>query len=196
MKTLLGRRTVPSQKEGTDDDIRRKFADVFAGVGKLKNYQLKFHVDKTVQPIAQPVRRLPFGVREREREREEREREREKRKNLDELLEKEIIEEVSKAPTTWLSPHCTKPDGDTRIWLMRRADEAIVRDIPTIEEVLQHLSGSTGVQQARSQMGISSSGAGRGVTGNNYIRDTPRIVQVSQANVWALPQHLRTIRRS
>ena len=38
---------------------------------------------------------------------------------------------------------CTKPDGDTRIWLMRRADEAIVRDIPTIEEVLQHLSGST-----------------------------------------------------
>ena len=33
-------------------------------------------------------------------------------------------------------------------------------------------------------MGIPPSGAGRGVTGNNYIRDTPMIVQVSQANVW------------
>ena len=51
-------------EEGTDADIHRKFADVFAGVGKLKNYQLKLHVDKTIQPIAQPVRRLPFGLRE------------------------------------------------------------------------------------------------------------------------------------
>ena len=99
-KTLLGRRTAEKldvlrvgpleyphtysvTEEGTDDDIRRKFAVVFAGVGKLKNYQLKLHVDKTVQPIAQPVRRLPFGLREKVE------------KKLDELLEKEIIEEVS-----------------------------------------------------------------------------------------------------
>ncbi|KAI0223182.1 hypothetical protein LSAT2_025590, partial [Lamellibrachia satsuma] len=106
-------------------DIRRKFADVFAGVGKLKNYQLKLHVDKTVQPIAQPVRRLPFGLREKVE------------KKLDELLEKEIIEEVSNTPTTWLSPVVVvpKPDGDIRICVdMRRANEAIVRErhpIPT-----------------------------------------------------------------
>ncbi|KAI0225432.1 hypothetical protein LSAT2_023766 [Lamellibrachia satsuma] len=57
-KTLLGRRTAEKldvlrigplehphtfsvTEEGTDADIRWKFADVFAGVGKLKNYQLK-----------------------------------------------------------------------------------------------------------------------------------------------------------
>ena len=97
----------------------------------------KDHVDKTVQPIAQPVRRLPFGLREKVE------------KKLDELLEKEIIEEVSNAPTTWLSLLVVvpKPDGDIRIYVdMRRANEAIVREIhliPTIEEVLQDLSGST-----------------------------------------------------
>ena len=73
-------------EEGTDADIRRKFADVFADVGKLKNCQLKLNVDKTVQPIAQPVRRFPFGLRE-----------------------KEIIEEVSYAPTMWLSPLVVVP---------------------------------------------------------------------------------------
>ena len=106
-------------EEETDADIRRKFADVFAGVGKLKNYQLKLHVDKTVQPIVQPVRRLPFGLREKVE------------KKLDELLEKEIIEEVSNAPTTLLSPLVAlpKPDGDIRICVdMRRANKATVRE--------------------------------------------------------------------
>ena len=32
-------------EEGYDADVRRKFADIFTGVGKLKNYQLKLHVD-------------------------------------------------------------------------------------------------------------------------------------------------------
>ena len=113
-KTLLGRRTAEKldvlrvgplehpqtysvTEEGTDADIRRKFADVFAGVGKLKNYQLKLHVDKTVQPIAQPVRRLPAGLREKVE------------KKLDELLEKEIIEEVSNTPMAWLSPLVVVP---------------------------------------------------------------------------------------
>ena len=192
-KTLLGRRTAEKldvlrvgplehphtysvTEEGTDVDIRRKFADVFAGVGKLKNYQLKLHVDKTVQPIAQPVRRLPFSLREKVE------------KKLDELLEKEIIEEVSNTPTTWLSPVVVvpKPDGDIRICVdMRRANEAIVRERET--SYSNHRGSSPrlkwvdGVQQARSQMGIPPSVAGRGVTGNNYILDTPRIVQTHKA---------------
>ena len=150
-KTLFGRRTAeklevlrvgPTEhpqtysitEEGTYADIRRTFADVFTCVGKLKNYQLKLHVDKTVQPTAQPVRRLPFGLREKVD------------KKLDELLEKEIIKEVSNTPTTWLSPLVVvpKPDGEIRVCVdMRRANESIVSSIPTIEEVLQDLSGST-----------------------------------------------------
>ena len=39
-------------EEGNDADIRREFANIFTGLGKLKNYKLKLHVDETVQPIA------------------------------------------------------------------------------------------------------------------------------------------------
>ena len=147
-KTLLGRRTAEKldvlmvgplehphtysvTEEGTDADICRKFADVFAGMGKLKNYQLKLHVDKILQPIAQPVRHLPFGLREKVE------------KKLDELLEKEIIEEVSNTPTTWLSPLVVvpKPDGNIRICVdMRRANEAIVRERDILFQPLRKFS--------------------------------------------------------
>ena len=81
------------------------FADVFSGVGKLKNFQLKLQVKKDVKPIAQPVRRLPFGLRDKVD------------KKLDELLKGDIIKEVPSGPTEWVSPQVVvpKPDGD--IWV-------------------------------------------------------------------------------
>ena len=123
--------------EGTSVDIVKNFPDVFTGVGKLKDYQLKLHVNKDVKPVAQPVRRLPFGLREKVD------------KKLDELPKEDIIEEVPSGPTEWVSPLVVvpKPDGDIRICVyMRRANEAIERErhpIPTIEEVLHDLNGST-----------------------------------------------------
>ena len=68
---------------------------------------------------------------------------------MDELLAKDIIEEVSHNPTEWVSPLVVVPktDGDIRICVdMRRANSAIERErhpIPTIEEVLYDLNGST-----------------------------------------------------
>ena len=123
--------------EGTDADVREQFPEVFSGIGKLADFQLKLHVNRDVKPVAQPVRRLPFGLRDKVDEK------------LDELLEKDIIEEVSGRPTEWVSPLVVVPksDGDIRICVdMRRANEAIVRErhpIPTIEEVLYDLNGST-----------------------------------------------------
>ena len=123
--------------EGTSADIVKNFPDVFTGVGKLKDYQLKLHVKKDVKPVAQPVRRLPFGLREKVH------------KGLDDLLKEDIIEEVPSGPTEWVSTLVVvpKPDGDIRICVdMRRANEAIERErhpIPTIEEVLHDLNGST-----------------------------------------------------
>ena len=123
--------------EGNSVDIVKKFADVFTGVGKLKDYQLKLHINKDVKPVAQPVRRLPFGLREKVD------------KKLDELVKEDIIEEVPSGPTEWVSPLVVvpKPDGDIRICVdMRKANEAIERErhpIPTVEEVLHELNGST-----------------------------------------------------
>ena len=84
------------------------------------------NVDETVQPVAQPMRRLPFGLRDKVDEK------------LDELLEKGIIEDVPSSPTTWLSPLVVvgKPDGDIRICVdMRRANEAVVREIHPIPTI-------------------------------------------------------------
>ena len=38
---------------------------VFSGrIGKLKDYQVKLHVDKNIPPVAQKERRIPFALRE------------------------------------------------------------------------------------------------------------------------------------
>ena len=118
-------------------DIVKNFPDVFTGVGKLKDYQLQLYVNKDVKPVVQPVRRLPFGLREKVN------------KKLDELLNEDMIEKVPSGPTEWVSPLVVvpKPDGDIRICVdMRRANEAIESErhpITTIEEVLHDLNGST-----------------------------------------------------
>ena len=123
--------------ETTGQDIKDRYKELFNGVGLLKDYEFKLNIDDSVKPVAQPVRRIPFGVREK------------MERKLDELLESGIIEEVPKGPTGWISPLVVVPksDGDVRICVhMRRANQAIIREhqpIPTIEEVLQDLNGST-----------------------------------------------------
>ena len=75
--------------EGTSVDIVKNSADVFSGVDKLKNLQLKLHVNKDDKPVAQRVRRLLFGLRDKVDNK------------LDELLKDDIIEEVPSGPTEW-----------------------------------------------------------------------------------------------
>ena len=122
--------------ETTDQDIRDKYKELFNGVGLLKGYELKLNVDTSVKPVAQPVRRIPFGVRYKVE------------KKLDDLLACGIIK-VPEGPTSWvpLLVAVHKPDGDVRICVdIRRAKQAIIRErqpIPTVEEVLQDLNGST-----------------------------------------------------
>ena len=45
------------------DGIKEEFQPVCQGVGKLKGRQVKLAIDKTVQPVAQPVYKTPFGLR-------------------------------------------------------------------------------------------------------------------------------------
>lgn len=123
--------------EGDDQDIIRRYPEVFTGVGKLKNYKMKLHIDRSARPIVQPLRRLPYGLRGKVD------------KKLDEMLAMGIIEEVPSRPSQWISPLVVVPksDGDVRICVdMRRANKAITRErypIPTLEEVLIDLNGST-----------------------------------------------------
>ncbi|CAC5413316.1 unnamed protein product [Mytilus coruscus] len=59
--------------------------------GKLKDYQLKIYIDKSVKPIAQPTRRYTFNIRKSVEEK------------LCKLEEMDIIERVE-GPTEWVSP--------------------------------------------------------------------------------------------
>ncbi|CAH1255636.1 RTL1 [Branchiostoma lanceolatum] len=152
-RDLLGKKTAeklmvlqvgPMQKdrvnnlqEGLTPNERNKYKDAFTGVGLLKGHEVTLHIDETVRPVAQSLRRVPYGLRDKVDEK------------LDQLLELDIIEAVPEEPTGWVSPLVVVPkaDGDIRICVdMRRANEAIVRErqpIPTVEDILHDLSGST-----------------------------------------------------
>jgi len=43
--------------------LKTKFPKVFQGLGKLKGYQLKLHIDENLQPGAQPVGRISLSRR-------------------------------------------------------------------------------------------------------------------------------------
>ena len=122
---------------GLESCIREKYKALFTGVGLLKGYERKLYIDESVKPVAQPVRRIPFGLRERVN------------KKLDQLPQLDIIEEVPHGPSGWISPLVVVPkgDGDIRECVdMRRANEAIIRErhpIPTVKELLHDLNGST-----------------------------------------------------
>ena len=47
----------------TPASLIEEYDDLFHGVGKLKNYQIKLHIDENVPPVARPHRRVLFHVR-------------------------------------------------------------------------------------------------------------------------------------
>ena len=63
--------------------LKAEFPKVFQGLGKLKGYQLKFHIDQDIHPVAQPVSRIPFSSRNKVNEK------------LEDLLKLDVIEKVS-----------------------------------------------------------------------------------------------------
>ena len=143
---LLGRETaiqlgvlklgIPICSVISKESIMSDYKEIFEGVGKLKDYQVKLHVDPDVPPVAQPVRRTPFSLRDKVKEK------------VEELVDMDIIEPVE-GPTPWVSPVVVVPKQNDEIRLcvdMRRANEAIIRErypIPTVDEVLQSLNQST-----------------------------------------------------
>ena len=113
--------------------IFKKFPGCCEGIGKLKDFQLKVPIDPEIPPVAQPIRRVPYHLRDK------------LSTKLDELVELDIIEKVGE-PSSWVSPVVVvpKPSGDIRLCVdMRQAHMAVKRErfpIPTIDEVLQDLN--------------------------------------------------------
>ena len=116
--------------------IMSDYKEVFDGVGKLKDYQVKLHVNPNVPPVAQPVSRTSFSLPDKVK------------KKVEELVSMDITEPV-KGLTPWVSPVVVIPQQNDKIRLcvdMRWANEVIITErypIPTVDEVLQSLNQST-----------------------------------------------------
>lgn len=84
--------------------LRTKYPQVFTGLGKLKNYQLRLKIDPDITPVIQPVRRIPFNRRQRVIEK------------LQELVDLDVIERVTE-PAHWVNPLVTvekRPENDRK----------------------------------------------------------------------------------
>lgn len=47
---------INEQLPTTDDDYQTQYPQLFQGIGRLKNFQVKLHIDEKVPPVAQPHR--------------------------------------------------------------------------------------------------------------------------------------------
>lgn len=53
-------------------ELVEEYSDLFTGLGKLKDFQVKLHVDISIPPSAQPHRQVPFHLRKQLEEQQER----------------------------------------------------------------------------------------------------------------------------
>ena len=118
--------------------VLKQYPGITNGIGKLKDFQVKLHIDDTVAPVAHQHSRVPFHLREKVAE------------EVDKLLKADIIEPVYE-PSEWVSRIVTppKPNDPSQIRLcidMRNANQAILRTrhpTPTIEDLIHDINGST-----------------------------------------------------
>ena len=117
--------------------IASKFSELFHGLGKMKDVQISLHIDKSINPVAQKHRRIPFHLRQQVEQ------------ELDRLESLEIIEKVE-GPTPWVSPIVVvpKPKSPTEVRIcvdMRQPNKAVKRErhiTPTIDDILYDLNGA------------------------------------------------------
>ena len=51
------------QTDNIQEQIKSEFPELFEGLGKLENVEIKLNVDKSIEPVSQHLRRIPFHVR-------------------------------------------------------------------------------------------------------------------------------------
>ena len=114
-----------------------EYADLFQRIWKMEGVQIDLHVDRTVTPVAQPHRRIPFSVRPK------------LEAELEKLIRDDVIEKVE-GPTSWESPVVITPKktpSEIRLNMdMRDANKAIPRThivMPTLEDITHELNGAT-----------------------------------------------------
>ncbi|KAF4530831.1 hypothetical protein B566_EDAN015997, partial [Ephemera danica] len=115
--------------------LKLQFPEVFTGIGRLKNYEVKLKINPNVQPVVQPMRRYALHLLDAIKI------------SLEKKLKQGIIELVDQ-PSAWVSPLVvgTKKSGELRLIVdAREPNKAIMRElhpIPSIEETTAKLHGA------------------------------------------------------
>ena len=119
-------------------DWEKEHPGLTKGIGKLKDVQVKLHIDESVRPVAITNRKIHFHMRPKIDDEEQI------------LLREDTIEKVPVGePTPWVAPIVTPPkkDGSIRLCIdMREPNKAIMRErhnMPTLDELIHDLNGAT-----------------------------------------------------
>ena len=117
--------------------ILQRFPDNFTGIEKLRNHQVRLHVDHNVKPINEPPRTIPYHLKERAQQ------------VLDDMIKQDIIEEhPASEPAPWVSNIVLAPknDGGVRVTMdARNVNKAILscnQPIPRHEDIKAKMSGA------------------------------------------------------
>ena len=118
----------------TNNSILDSYLELFRGVGKLKDYTVKLHIDSSVKPVAQKFHRAPFHLR----------------KDIDAQIKDDADAGMigkSEGPTSWVSPVVCIPKpktGKTKVCIdIRQANKARKRErhaTSTLSELVSDLS--------------------------------------------------------
>ena len=129
---------IHTQAKDEIQDILITHKENFQGIGKLKNYQVKLHVDPSIKPIATPPRSIPYHLRERAD------------KVINDMIAQDIIElHPTAEPAPWISNTVLTPkdDGALRITLdaknINKAIQSSNLPIPRQEDIKAKLHGAT-----------------------------------------------------
>ena len=121
----------------TLQNILQQFPQNFEGLGKLKNHQVKLHVDTSIKPVTTPARPVPYHLKERVT------------KEIEKMIKQDVIEEhPATKPAPWISNAVIAPkaDGAIRMTLdARNVNKAIQSSnlpIPRQEDIKAKLSGA------------------------------------------------------
>ena len=128
---------IHAQTKGEIQEILIKHKENFHGIGKMKNYQVKLHVDPSIKPIATPPRSIPYHLRERAD------------KVIDDMIAQDINElDPTAEPAPWISNTvlCPKDDRALRITLdsknINKAIQLSNLPIPRQEDIKAKLHGA------------------------------------------------------
>ena len=105
-------------------NIFQIYPRLFTGLGKMKNVEIKLHIDESVNPVHQTHQRIPFHQRKSQEA------------CIESMLREDIIEPAA-GPIPWVSPVVLVPKpkqpGGVRLCVdMREANSAISRERHTI----------------------------------------------------------------